>query len=207
MQGQGATPDAQKPEYKEKKPGGYRYEFNNMDMDADRYISREEAKVNRHLFEQFEQLDKDNDNRLDKTELSAFQTGPRASAAGSVGATVDEIVKNREAYLGQRVTVRGKVDKIHGPRALVIRGDDRLFNWLVAEELPILSAAPFPYTNVLDRDLLQDATVHVTGTVRKFSTVEIERELGWDLHPELQMEFEGKGTVLIVEAITLAPPN
>jgi hypothetical protein len=73
MQGQGPKPDAQKPEYEEKKPGGYR--LYNIDKDVDRHISKEEAKVNRHLTEQFDKLDKNNDNKLDKSELASFQTG------------------------------------------------------------------------------------------------------------------------------------
>lgn len=73
MQGQGPKPDAKKPEYEEKKPGGYR--FYNIDKDADKHISKGEAKVNRHLTEQFDKLDKNNDNKLDKSELAAFETG------------------------------------------------------------------------------------------------------------------------------------
>jgi hypothetical protein len=199
MQGQGAGPEGKEiPEYMEKRPGGYNYRINEIDQDADRYISRQEARVNRHLFEQFDQLDQNNDNRLDKSELAAFQTSPRASAAGSVGASVNEIVKNREAYLGQRVTVRGRVDKIHSPHALVIRGQ----GWLFAEELPILSAQPFPHR---DRRLLEDAMVQATGTVREFSVTEIERELGWDLDPELEMELAGKKAVLLAESVAITP--
>ena len=70
MQGQGAKPDAQKPEFKEQNPGGYR--LGDMDKDVDRSISRKEAKVNRHLTEQFDKLDKNGDNKLSKQELEAF---------------------------------------------------------------------------------------------------------------------------------------
>ena len=72
MQGQGAHPDANKPEYKEERPGGYNYRINEVDKDADRSISKQEARVNRHLFEHFDKIDKNGDGKLDKAELSAF---------------------------------------------------------------------------------------------------------------------------------------
>ncbi len=71
MQGQGARPDAPVPEYKEEKPGGYR--IGELDKDADRSISKQEARVNRHLFEHFNKVDQNGDGKLDKAELSAFR--------------------------------------------------------------------------------------------------------------------------------------
>jgi hypothetical protein len=72
MQGQGAHPDANKPEYKEQRPGGYNYRSNEIDKDADRSISKQEARVNRHLFENFDKIDKNGDGKLSRAELSAF---------------------------------------------------------------------------------------------------------------------------------------
>ncbi|HEX2238110.1 MAG TPA: EF-hand domain-containing protein [Gammaproteobacteria bacterium] len=73
MQGQGAAPDAKKPEYKEPNPGPYGYRLMEMDKDADKSISKQEARVNRHLFEHFNKIDQNGDGKLDKAELSAFQ--------------------------------------------------------------------------------------------------------------------------------------
>lgn len=73
MQGQGAKPDAKKPEYQEPNPGPYRESrLQMMDQDVDKYISREEAKVNRHLMANFDKLDQNNDNKLSKSELASF---------------------------------------------------------------------------------------------------------------------------------------
>jgi hypothetical protein len=71
MQGQGARPDTTKREYKEEKPGGYR--IDELDKDVDTTISKQEARVKRHLFEHFNKIDKNGDGKLDKAELSAFQ--------------------------------------------------------------------------------------------------------------------------------------
>ena len=40
--------------------------------------------------------------------------------------------------------------------------------------------------------------VRVTGTVRPLSTIEVERELGWDLDPQLEIEFKGRQDLVIV---------
>jgi hypothetical protein len=74
MQGQGAKPDAKKPEYEERNPGPYLLREQGINKNKDTSISRTEAKVNRHLTEHFEELDKNGDNQLDKAELDAFET-------------------------------------------------------------------------------------------------------------------------------------
>jgi hypothetical protein len=68
---------------------------------------------------------------------------------------------------------------------------------LFAEELTVLSAAPLPYAPEQD----EDVTVWANGIVREVSVAEIERELGWDLDFELQVELEGKETVLIADSV------
>lgn len=70
----GASPDAKKPEYKEQNPGPYLLRKHGINKNKDTSISRTEAKVNRHLTEHFEELDKNGDNKLDKAELDAFET-------------------------------------------------------------------------------------------------------------------------------------
>jgi len=44
--------------------------------------------------------------------------------------------------------------------------------------------------------------VRVTGKVGKFGIVEIERELGWDLRPELEAEVERAKAVLIASSVS-----
>ena len=43
--------------------------------------------------------------------------------------------------------------------------------------------------------------VRVTGKVGKMTIVEVERELGWDLNPQLEMEVEKARAVLIASSV------
>ena len=43
--------------------------------------------------------------------------------------------------------------------------------------------------------------MRVTGTIGKLSIVDIEREVGWDLTPELEVEVEGAKAVLIAKSV------
>lgn len=43
--------------------------------------------------------------------------------------------------------------------------------------------------------------VRVTGTVGKMTVVDIEREVGWDLDRELEVEGEGAKAVLIAKSV------
>jgi hypothetical protein len=75
-----------------------------------------------------------------------------------------------------------------------------------------------PFAGGIDNDLLvlsrkagspeaiddqwMDNKVRVTGKVGKMAIVEVERELGWDLTSELEVEFEGTEAVLIADSVT-----
>ncbi len=43
--------------------------------------------------------------------------------------------------------------------------------------------------------------VRVTGKVGKMTIVEVERELGWDLDRELEVEVEGAKAILIATSV------
>ena len=43
--------------------------------------------------------------------------------------------------------------------------------------------------------------MRVTGKVHEVSVVEVEREIGWDLDPEIEAELEDRDAVLIAESV------
>jgi hypothetical protein len=71
------------------------------------------------------------------------------------------------------VTVGGEVERSAGPRAFTLDGG------FGAEDLLVLGAPP--------RQAGEQAVV--TGQVRLLDVAEVERDLGWDLETELEVEF------------------
>lgn len=85
MQGQGGKPDAQKPEYKEAHPGGYRDHFTKMDRDNDGFMTREDL-VGPHAKElsaQWDKMDKNKDGKLDETEFGGYESDSGTGASAS----------------------------------------------------------------------------------------------------------------------------
>lgn len=139
-------------------------------------------------------------------ERDRGEMGPKGGvggpAEGEMGVTIKDVVDNPDRYLGKTVTVSGEVEDIHGPKAFTLGGEGFLFN----KELLVVSARPVP--EIPDRpgdvDLVKDDITQVTGTVRRMTVAEVEREIGWDLHPDLEAEFIDK-PVLIARSIHVTP--
>ncbi|MDQ3323495.1 MAG: hypothetical protein M3525_13850 [Acidobacteriota bacterium] len=121
----------------------------------------------------------------------------RAETVG--GVTARQVIENPSAYVGKTVTVSGDVEEIHGPRAF------NMDSGLTVGELLVVGREPFP--NVPDRGntayLVSDIAT-VTGVVRMLVTADIEREIGWDLDPQLEAEYNAK-PVLVAQSITFRP--
>lgn len=126
----------------------------------------------------------------DRTQSSSTDTAP---IAGTV--TAGQIIGNPAAYVGRTVTVTGEVERIWGPRAF------NLDSGLTAGELLVLGREAYP--NVPERGntgyMVKD-TATVTGVVRMLVTAETEREIGWDLDPQIETEFNAR-PVLIAQSV------
>jgi hypothetical protein len=72
IQGQGPTPDAPVPEFKE------------LDKNKDSYLSEEEVKSSKELSRQMSKLDKNKDTKLDQIEFGAFEGAKRPGKATGV---------------------------------------------------------------------------------------------------------------------------
>jgi len=119
-----------------------------------------------------------------------------ASAAGTVA--VDDITGNPEKYVGQTVTVVAEVDEVHGPDAFSLDEEHPVAGGIDNDLLVIGPQAAS--LEDLDDQWLNDK-VRVTGTIGRLSVVDIEREVGWDLTPELEVEVEGAKAVLIAKSV------
>ena len=111
---------------------------------------------------------------------------------------VADITGEPDKYLGQTVTVVADVEEVHSPRAFSLDEDAPLAGG-IDNDLLVLSPQAGSLTDIDDTWL--NNKVRVTGTVGKMSVVEIEREIGWDLRPELEVEVEKARAVMIASSV------
>jgi hypothetical protein len=129
--------------------------------------------------------------------LAACNNDPEPSEAM---VTAGQVIENPSNYVGKTVTVTGNVEELRGPRAFELESGVNL------GELLVLGKDPFPQVPDAggNRAYLVNDTVTVTGTVRTMVAAEIERELGWDLDPQIEAEFERK-PVLVAQSLSFKP--
>ena len=124
---------------------------------------------------------------------------PKERAAEVGGVTAAQVINNPSAYVGKTITVSGDVEEIHSPRAF------NMDSGASVGELLVLGREPFPQLpEAGNRAYLVSDTATVTGIVRLLVTGEVERELGWDLTPEIEAEFSAK-PVLIAQQVAFRP--
>lgn len=126
----------------------------------------------------------------------ACDTGTARSAEGTT--TVADIQEAPDKYMGQTVTVVADVEEVHSPRAFSLDEDSPAAGG-VDNDLLVLSPQAGSLSDIDDQWL--NNKVRVTGKVGKMQIVEIERELGWDLKPELEVEVEKARAVIIASAV------
>ena len=117
---------------------------------------------------------------------------------------VADIAGNPDAYAGQTVTIVGELDEVLGPRAFTL-DEDAFTRAGVDNDVLVLGADAAQFRGIDDQ--WRNNRVRVTGVVGRLAVVEIERELGWDLDPELEIEVERSGTVLLASSASRADTN
>lgn len=108
-------------------------------------------------------------------------------------ATVEQVDEDPMRFYGKRVTLSGEVEKIYGTRAFELQGESIWWD----EQLLVVTRSPIAIGKQM---LTSDEDVMVSGTVKKLTVAEVERELGWDLEPEIEVEFAEK-PVLLADSI------
>jgi hypothetical protein len=91
-----------------------------------------------------------------------------AGGAQAMDATAGQIAGDPAGFVGRSVRVKAEVEDVHGPRAFTL-DEDR-----VGAEPDVLVLAP----QTIPRNL-ENKQVTVTGPVRTFVRVELEREYEW----------------------------
>lgn len=116
------------------------------------------------------------------------------TTAPATGAVIEPgaIVANPNNYIGQTVTIAGEVEEVFGPRVFTLDEETIAGN----TDLLVLSPQrPELNLEAIDNNWLNDG-VRVTGTVRAMVVADVEREIGWDLDRNLEVEYNGRPVVI-----------
>jgi hypothetical protein len=125
-------------------------------------------------------------------------TATPVPGANGANVSVADITSDLTNYDGKTVTVVAEVEEVLGPRAFTLDEDGPLDGG-VDDDLLVLSPKSGSLGDIDNQWL--DNKVRVTGVVRRFVTVDVEREVGWDLDPRIEAEYEGKRPVLIATSV------
>lgn len=120
--------------------------------------------------------------------LTVFSAASFADTEYKYVENVEELLDNVAYYADKKVQVSGEVEEIDG-RVFILESGG-VFN---DEIVVVLSEASMR--------VMEDSDVTVSGTVRTISFVEVEREYGLDLDPEIEVELENKEAFLIADRI------
>ena len=143
--------------------------------------------------------DADDRSVLDDRNVSG--TTGTADTSRRADGTVDvaDLMSRPDAYFGQTVTVVADVEEVFGPMAFALDEDAPLRGGIDRDLLVIGKQAQ--RLESIDDQWLNNK-VRVTGTVGRLEVVEVEREVGWDLDPQLEAELEHAGAIVIASSVT-----
>lgn len=130
-----------------------------------------------------------------KPQAKGASQQPPAAATQSSPMDVEELNDKIAQHAGKQVSVAGEIEDWLDARTFVLESGG-LFNDEIAVIVP-------PNVKGLDvQRLREDADIVVSGTVRSVPVIELERELGWDFDPQLEVELEGTKNFLVADRIT-----
>lgn len=123
------------------------------------------------------------------------ETTPRQPATP---VRLSQLEENPQQYVGRRISVSGEVGDVLGPRVFKI--DES--NWADLDgEILVVMEAPFAAL------VKEEDPVTVTGTMRNFTDVRVEREWGWlDLDPEIEARIKTR-PVLVATSLVGTDPD
>jgi hypothetical protein len=141
--------------------------------------------------------------RQDADEYGMEGTGmDTVSSPGEVALTpgslrVADIMDNPTQYIGDTITVEADVEEVLGTYAFVLDEDDPVAGG-IDNDLMVFSARSAMLADIDDQWL--NNRVRVTGVVRQATVAEIEREIEWDLTPDVETKVDGTKPVLIAHS-------
>lgn len=108
-------------------------------------------------------------------------------------ATVDQVKEKPASFYDKKVRVTGKVDKLFGDRAFDLEGT----GWAFDDNITVVTKTPVTFAG---GTLARRDELIVDGTVRRVVIADLERDLGWDLSPEIEVHLKER-PVLVADSI------
>jgi len=109
---------------------------------------------------------------------------------------IDDILDRPDAYVGERVTIRGEVDDILSANAITVEDED------VADD-DILVVSKRPFNEFLGR-VYEDQDLRLTGVVDRMDLENVESKFGLlDLSEREEREFENQPFLIADEGMTV----
>ena len=106
---------------------------------------------------------------------------------------VEELLDNSSKYIGKTVQVTGEVEEKYATmKDSFVLESGGWFN----DEITVI-----PKRGYTMPALTEDDDIQVTGTVRRSSVIEIERELDWDLDSEVEYELESSEAYIVADKV------
>jgi hypothetical protein len=111
------------------------------------------------------------------------------------GEFVDDSDMDPSQMLGKEVTIRGEVQEVYDAHTVLLDDD-----W--DDSVLVVTEDPLP-TELVPGEPANDTVLQVTGKVAEYNLIEIERETGWDLDPEVEVELEDTERMLVSADATI----
>lgn len=129
--------------------------------------------------------------------IAAANLSDTSQIEEAVQIEADDLAKDLEDYVGQRVRVRETVGKPVGDSAFLLTD----YHLLGSQLILVFNASGVPFT--VPPDHVVEAVL-VTGEVRRFTIAEFERDYGIELDPDRYADYENL-PALVAQSIVLAP--
>lgn len=144
-------------------------------------------------------------NDRDRTQATQQQQAERAptpeQAPGMPGVDVDKVKDEPDRFYNKQVRLAGEVDEIYGDRAFRLEGT----GWAFDDDITVLMKKPMD--EAAGGMLREDDELVVLGTVRRFTVAEIERDLGWDLSPEIEIRLKDRPVIVADSVRKISAPG
>ncbi len=130
----------------------------------------------------------------DASKQQAEATTSKTTTPARQYEDVEQLVDNVKQLEGQKVSVPGEVKQLLNPRAFVLESGG-----IINDEIVVLVPKKLDEQQVMS--IKDDADLAVTGVVRNVPLIEVRRELGWDMDPQLVVELERVKSYIVADRI------